>query len=316
MIMPPKSTKDGGHIERLISIAYLLTTRDEIALDELEERFNVNTQQIEEDLNQLMYCGLPPYSPDQLFDISIEDGFVSMFYNDVFIAPLKLNNSERTNATIALTRLREKTNLEEKKQIDEILLLLNSSKKQSIKIDNSSEYIDLFQKAIDKNLSVKIVYLSLNSGNLDEREIDPKKILTTASTSYIHAYCHRDKTMKLFRTDRISRVELTDHMSESDIGDTTLEINSQSQTPFVSSVKDYIILEIDKDLAWILDTYPHEIINLKNNEYKLEISNPFVAARLFLKASGSLKYISGTLDLVSILESIKTIKSRISNTYN
>ena len=81
-----------------------------------------------------MFCGLPPYSPDQLFDISIEDGFVSMFYNDVFIAPLKLNDSERTNATIALSRLREVSSIEEKILIDEILNIINATKKKIVDI--------------------------------------------------------------------------------------------------------------------------------------------------------------------------------------
>lgn len=309
--MPPAKLSEGGRIERLVSLAYLLTIHDEIAMDELEERFGIDSEQIEEDLNQLMFCGLPPYSPDQLFDISIEDGFVSMYYNDVFVAPLKLNDSERTNATIALTRLKEESNIGEKQNIDEILSIINSSNKQVVEVENSSEYINLFQKAIEQNLVVKIVYLSLNSGTIDEREIDPKKILTTASSSYIHAYCHRDETMKLFRTDRISSAELTNNSAETQ-ETSNLNIEASNQVPFVSSAKDHIVLKVTDKAAWVLDTYPHEIVNEQTGEYKFEISNPFVAARLFLAAAPHIEYISGSISKDAIKNSIHEIHSRIS----
>ena len=310
--MPPAKLSEGGRVERLVSLAYLLTIHDEIAMDELEERFSLTSAQIEEDLNQLMFCGLPPYSPDQLFDISIEDGFVSMYYNDVFVAPLKLNDNERTNATIALTRLKEESNLGEKENIDEILNVINSTTKQVIEVENSSEYNDLFQKAIEENLVAKIIYLSLNSGTIEERLIDPKKILTTASSSYIHAYCHRDNTMKLFRTDRISSASLTNDEAKEHETIDEVEVVSNTQVPFVSSHKDSIVLKVNEKASWILDSYPHEIVGGDENLYKFEISNSFVGARLFLTASPYIEYVSGTISKDAIKDSIETIRERIS----
>lgn len=312
--MPPKSTKDGSQLERMISIAYLLTTRDEIAIDELEERFSVNSAQIEDDLNQLMFCGLPPYSPDQLFDISIEDGFVSMFYNDVFVAPLKLNDSERTNATVALTRLKEESGTEESKQIDEILSIINSSQKQVLDVKNSSEHFDIFQKAIDEKNVVTITYLSLNSGSIDERDIEPKIIFTTASSSYIYAYCHRDKLMKLFRSDRITNVHLSDSSPISHEFDENLnlEIDNDDVVPFISSTNSYVVFKIEKQGQWIIDTYPVEVLDEMNNLYKIEISNPFVAARLILNAFPYINYVEGSFSKMEILNAVKTIKKRIS----
>lgn len=311
--MPVKSTKDGSQLERMISIAYLLTTRDEIAIDELEERFSVNSAQIEDDLNQLMFCGLPPYSPDQLFDISIEDGFVSMFYNDVFVAPLKLNDSERTNATVALTRLKEESGTEESKQIDEILSILNSSHKQILDVENSSEYFDLFQKAIDSNEVVTITYLSLNSGTIDERDIEPKKIFATASSSYIYAYCHRDKLMKLFRTDRITNAKYSNTLPISISIDENLAIEINNDTvPFFSSSNSFVVFKIDKQALWIVDTFPVEVIDEDNHLYKIEISNPFVAARILLNAFPYIKYVEGTFSKIEIQNAVKTFKSRLS----
>ena len=311
--MPPKSTRDGGQIERLISIAYLLSTHDEIAIDELEERFNVDSTQIEEDLNQLMFCGLPPYSPEQLFDISIEDGFVSMFYNDVFVAPLKLNDSERTNATIALSRLQEESNIEEKKIIDEILNIFNSTKQQVLKIENSSVHFDLFQRAIEKNFVVKIVYLSLNSGTIDKREIEPKKIFTTASSSYIHAYCHRDKAMKLFRTDRITSASISDTLPLAEELNSDLKVDAEELVPFISSTQNYVVFKVGKEANWLIDTYPVELISEAENHYKFEISNPFVAARLLLNASQNIEYVEGTITKDEVVNAVKTIYSRTKN---
>jgi predicted DNA-binding transcriptional regulator YafY len=306
-----QSTREAGQLERMISLAYLLTTRDEIAIDELEERFSVNSKQIEEDLNQLMFCGLPPYSPEQLFDISIEDGFVSMFYNDVFVSPLKLNDSERTNATVALTRLKQESDIEQSKQIDEILSIINSSKIQALAIENSSEYFDLFQKAIDTNSVVSIIYLSLNSGLIDEREVEPKKILTTASSSYIHAYCRRDKVMKLFRTDRITKAYISDVIPLANDIRSEADINSDDSIPFISSSSKTITFKIEDEAAWLIDTYPVTEVDITKSFYSIEISNPFVAARILLNASPHVKYIGGDISKEEILEALTSIKSRI-----
>ena len=308
--MPPKNVINSGQIERMISLAYILSTRDEIAIDELEELFSVKADQVEEDLNQLMFCGLPPYSPDQLFDISIEDGFVSMFYNDVFIAPLKLNDSERTNATIALSRLREVSSIEEKILIDEILNIINATKKKIVDIEMSNENLDMFQKAIDDEKVISIIYLSLNSGSIDERKIEPKKIYTTPSSSYIHAFCQRDKVMKLFRTDRIVKAIFTlekplakDFESDIDISDDSI--------PFVSSSESYIIFEVKENAKWLLDTYRVETVSKEESLYKFEISNPFVAARILLSTVEYVKYIEGTISKEEILGAINTIHSRV-----
>lgn len=106
----------------------LSSTRTEIHIDELGERLGATREQIESDLNVLMFCGLPPYSPEQLFDIIIDDDFVSMYFNDVFIKPLRLTETEKAHAVIALTRL-ESQSQEDSDKIRTVIDLLGRRQK-------------------------------------------------------------------------------------------------------------------------------------------------------------------------------------------
>lgn len=311
--MPPVKVKDTGRVERLISLAYLLSTRSEIHIEELEERLNVDRNTLEEDLNVLMFCGLPPYSPEQLFDIIIEDDYVSMLYNDVFVKPLRLSENELAQSVVALQRLAS-ADADQSDIINETINIINAGKDVPIKIDDeNNEYIELAIKAYEKNVPLEIEYLSLNSASLSRRTIDVVKLFTNASLTYIFGYCHGAKALRLFRSDRIINIAInvnTNVEYDPDIENHDIEIEASM---FMGDITSYADLKINQSCSWILDSYPHETIDAGNNIYRFYTASPFFIARLLLSTAPEIQYLGGSFKNDEIINAIETITSRMNS---
>ncbi len=317
--MPPAKLRDDGRVQRLISIAYILSTRTEIHVEELCERLEITKEQLESDLNVLMFCGLPPYSPEQLFDIIIEDDFVSMYFNDVFIAPLRMKNSEIVQVLVALERLKSNSDSKnEQKLIDTTISKINKSQDSPIEVELiQSHFIEVIQEALQKDNKLEIVYLSLNSAKISNRMISPKAIYNTASTSYLLAIDHDSGDERLFRLDRIldAKILTKEPSLKNDEEPSALEsLNPGIEQLYIDNTDQYVDLKIDEPSWWILDTIPQETIDQNTNTYRFFTSSPYFVARILLSNYPNVHYIGGTITSDQILKAVQDIKVRMQAT--
>lgn len=312
--MPAPKIRDDGRIQRLISIAYLLSTRDEMHIDELIERTGSDRKTIESDLNTLMYIGLPPYSPGELFDIIIEDDFVSMYFNEVFVSPLRLSDSEKAQSVIALKKLESQVDGKERDSVTEVIRLLGAAESKHVEIIREDDsIIEGVRKAIESSYALEIEYLSLNSASLTNRIIEPIRLFTTASISYVYAYCRLSKANRIFRSDRILQISARpDDLFKPHQTQTDAISPEDNQPVFSSKDEKYVDLEISPQAEWILDTYPHENID-QGQIYRFPTNSAFFVARLILSYPDFVRYVSGTLDTAAIVEAITKLKTRIEN---
>lgn len=317
--MPAVKVRDAGRIERLIALAYFLSTRSEIHIDELCERLDIDRGQLEADLNVLMYCGLPPYSPEQLFDIFIEDDYVSMYFNDVFISPLRLTHEEKTHVLVALSKLKtQATDDAEIKAIVEVISRIDGSSSESIVVETSqSEFDAILRDAISAGSVVEITYLSLNSCRLSDRLIEPKVIYATASISYIFAFDHDSESIRVFRSDRILAANLCPDqspVSEKEGARSIATIDESSNQIFIEQKENYVDLEIDAQASWILDSYPHDVIGEYSSIYRFYSPTPFFAARLIVANLPFVSFKGGSFSKGAILEALETIQKQMVST--
>ncbi|MFN8015075.1 MAG: WYL domain-containing protein [Acidimicrobiia bacterium] len=315
--MVVKSKKHQLRLARLITLAYLLSTRSEIHIEELCERLGENRETIEEDLNVLMFCGLPPYSPEQLFDISIEDDFVSMYFNNVFVSPLRLNESERNQVIIALARLRASSTIDsEIKNIDEISKIIDSSFSESIDIETNIDHIDVLNDGIENKCAVSIEYLSLNSASIDIRNIFPISIYSSASTAYVFAY-DSNYALKLYRIDRIlsANIEIDTKLdsSKTQNGDPDIE-DDIGQHIFISNEENYVDFIINEGSYWLIDSYPNELIDEIQNIYRFQAPSPYFIARLMLSNFENIVYFASSYEKNTIVDAINKIEQQMRNT--
>ena len=317
--MNVKPPKDKARIKRLITLSYLLSTRDEIHIDELCERLEVSASDIRKDVNVLMFCGLPPYSPEQLFDIYIEDDFVSMKFNDVFVSPLRFSNEETFQVLIALSRLTAlSASKEETELIQGAIDKINRAKNNPVVVQAPVfEYDDLIRKAISGNIVLTMKYFSMNSGHVTHREILPKSILNSASISYLLAFDSRAQDYRIFRSDRILDLNVAGEPKlevPSQITESEYDIEFSEDGPAIVKTQTYVDLKISPQADWIIDTIPQEVVDEEQRIYRFYTTSPFFVARLLLNNHGYVQYSAGTITRESVIESIRTISSRMHST--
>ncbi|MBA2496547.1 MAG: WYL domain-containing protein, partial [Acidimicrobiia bacterium] len=78
-----------------------LAGRDGPTVEEVLTRFGLTRRQLDEDLDLLMVVGVPPYTPDELFEMTIEDGRVFARLTPSFDRPLRLSPDEALAVVVA-----------------------------------------------------------------------------------------------------------------------------------------------------------------------------------------------------------------------
>src|SRR5262245_25901936 len=83
----------GPRLRRLLLLLPWLMERGQVPVAEATERFAVSEAQLIADLELVAMCGLPPYV-DELIDVFIDDGVISVGIPRLFTRPLRLTARE------------------------------------------------------------------------------------------------------------------------------------------------------------------------------------------------------------------------------
>ena len=82
-------------LRRLLAMVPWLSAQDGPTVDEVCARFGVTPQELRDDLELLtLYVGVPPYTPDRFFDLSIEGNRVHARVTPSLDRPLRLTPEE------------------------------------------------------------------------------------------------------------------------------------------------------------------------------------------------------------------------------
>ncbi len=96
----PRATAT-DRLRRLLAMIPWLAGRDGPTVEEVLARFGLTRRQLDEDLDLLMVVGVPPYTPDELFEMTIEDGRVFARLTPSFDRPLRLSPDEALAVVVA-----------------------------------------------------------------------------------------------------------------------------------------------------------------------------------------------------------------------
>ena len=72
-LLPPPQATAGDRLNRLLAILVYLARVGEARLGELASRFSVSPAELLHDLELAACCGVPPYTPDRLIDLLIDE---------------------------------------------------------------------------------------------------------------------------------------------------------------------------------------------------------------------------------------------------
>ena len=185
--------------------------RGEVAVSEVAERFHLTEAEVVADLERVAMCGVPPYGPDDLVDLFVDDGHVVAGPARFFNRPLRLTAPE------AFALLASARTAQQLPGADPAGALARALDKLAAVVGHDAVTVDLsrpvaldeINAAVEERRQLRIEYWSAASDEASERVVDPIAVFADRGNWYVVADDHRSGEERTFRVDRIVAVAPT-----------------------------------------------------------------------------------------------------------
>jgi proteasome accessory factor C len=202
----------GGRLRRLLAIIPWLAARGTATFAEISERFGMDLSSVENELLLAACCGLPPYSPDQLIELVVDEGGVTANVPDYFRRPLKLTAADGFAILAAGQALLAVPGSDQAGPLagalEKLAGVLGGSRGVTVELD-APEHLPALRAAADASERVEVTYYSASSDEVTTRAIDPLSVFADRGRWYVAAYCHRAEDVLHFRVDRVRSLRST-----------------------------------------------------------------------------------------------------------
>jgi proteasome accessory factor C len=247
-------------LQRVLALVPWIAAHPGVTLDELAERFEIDRAELEEDLELLPMCGLPPYTADRLIDLVVgEDGAVSVRLAEYFERPLRLTPAEGV-ALMAVGRALLGVPGSDPDGplgtgLAKLERALGATGALAVHVEGA-DHLQQLRDAVDAGRQVEIEYYSSARDEMTTRVVDPVRVFHALGAWYLAAWCHRANGDRLFRIDRVRAVRPTGERIDPATApapehDAELVYRPAPDDPRVR-------LRLDRDAAWVAESIPVE----------------------------------------------------------
>lgn len=253
----PDRATASTRVARLLAIVPWIAGRDGPLIDEVCERFAVPRAKLLEDLDALMYVGVPPYTPDALIEVTIEGDRVWLRFADVFARPLHLTPEQGLALVAAGAASRGLPGAEAEGPLTTALAklagVLGVEPGEAVSVtlgETRPGVLEALRSAVADRRRVRLDYYAYGRDQRDVREVDPYAVTAHGGAWYLHGYCHRAGDRRLFRVDRIVEVELS--------GETfAAPPHPDDGSPLALAPElPRVTLDLAPAARWVVETYP------------------------------------------------------------
>ena len=247
-------------LTRLLSVIPWVARNGGTSLDEISRKFAYPKHDLVGDLTDVVhFVGVPPYTPDTMIEVTIEDERVWIHYADYFNRPMRLQPDEAF-ALLSAGQLMLGVMGDEDEGSGPLLSALTKlgtalGDPDALEIrlgDAPEETMSILRRAIAAHHQVHIDYYSYGRDQRSERTIDPARFFSDEGQWYVAGYCHLAGADRVFRVDRIRKATLLDTVFDRPTDPPGLQLlDPAAGLPRVT-------LEVSPGARWVLDQYPHD----------------------------------------------------------
>lgn len=206
----------GQRLRRLLAVLTWLARVGRASASELSERFGIEAHELVADLELAACCGLPPYTPDQLMEIVVDDEEVVANLGPELARPRRLTAEEGFALAAAARAILATPGSDEDGALAHALAKLESALgarpdgESGLKVElGDAPHLNEVRHAVEAGRQLSVRYYSLSSDEDSERVIDPFELVSADGHWYLDAYCHRAEGERRFRLDRLVEVAET-----------------------------------------------------------------------------------------------------------
>lgn len=213
-----------GRAIRLLDLVPFLRANPGMNIKEIATEFKVSVSEIVSDLDLLMVCGLPGYTPLELIDLSTDEGYVTLRDPQNLEYPRNFTIHELLILKIALSALLVDSPPMLHSEIGSLISKLDHQMPNQISSegilfvpDNILNLRRIGEEALVKNQQVEIAYRNDTKDELTNRKISLIREYESEGEYFWDAWCHLANAKRTFNLEKISSATLS--MDPSSIGD-------------------------------------------------------------------------------------------------
>lgn len=212
-------------LQRLLKIMLYMESGKPVKASDLAREFGVNKRTIFRDLRTLEEAFHFPYYYDRQRDcyMMVEGSNFSLASITLNFTPMEALSLLLSTSTLAVQKgtpfertlqgAREKllsTFPEKGKKIMELVnRRFDVGWGTPVDYSRYSTIFDEVVRAVNENRTISIVYYSLSNDRVTKRKIDPYAVMMRDRVWYVVGRCHLRNDVRIFRVNRIKKVELT-----------------------------------------------------------------------------------------------------------
>jgi proteasome accessory factor C len=207
-----------ARLTRILALVPWLVAHEGVTVGACAEHFGVTEEELQQDLWQLVVCGLPGYGPDQLVDIQFwddddavrRDVVIRVLDPQTLDRPLRLTHQEALSLLVALRTLAQLPGI-----ADRGALVSAAAKLEAVTAGADVErevHVDVavpedIRVAVDAALAdrrqLDITYASAARDEVTTRVIQPLRLQAVDGIAYLEALCLSAGAVRTFRLDRM-----------------------------------------------------------------------------------------------------------------
>lgn len=282
MSTQPRMVTSAERLRRLLALVPYVATRRVVGLAETAATFGMTERELIDDLN-LAWCvelrAPEPYCP---IDLSYEDGEISISQAESIVRPLRLAVDEASALLVALRMLAETGG--DRDAVNRLIAKIESAA-GAAGAASSQVTIQQFDSprvrrvaatlsgALTAGRRVHLRYYVPSRDEDTERDVDPMRLLAVEGRTYLEGWCRRAESVRLFRLDRVVKVDVLDVPAEVPDEAEPLDVDAGLFRPSETDV--LAELELGPEARWVAESYPCEsVTELPDGRLRIGLRTP------------------------------------------
>ncbi len=283
----PRNAED--RLRRLLVMLPWLMEVGEVPLAEVARRYDLTDAQVQQDLELVAMCGLPPFV-DEMVDVFVDEGMVYVGVPRLFTRPLRLTAPEGFTLLAAGRAAMELPGADPDgplgRGLDKLAAVLGEVGLAGTADDTAGVVIDLARPAIADELAeasaagreLSISYYTPARDEVAERVIVPRHVFVDSGHWYVLADDDRSGERRTFRIDRIESAEPTGVVIGADDSVTAPE------RFFVDADVPRASIRLGPPAQWVVEEYPvDDVTELSDPPGWIEVRLPVSSERWLAK---------------------------------
>lgn len=245
-------------VRRLLAMVPWVSANSPVAVDEVCDRFGVSRSQLLADLEVLAFVGVPPYSPDTMIDVDIDDDMLAIRLSEPFDRPFRLTPDQALALVAAGRSVREVPGSDGDDPLQRALGKLASAlgvdpEQISVELGDSHDgALGVVMAAIADGVRIEIDYYTSSRDERSVRTVDPYRVVADRGNWYLVGWCRRSEDVRVFRVDRIASITRTDEPIDP-------PPDGADWAPYQPGPDDpRVTLELAPTARWVIDQYPYD----------------------------------------------------------